>query len=198
MPAVNDILGPSDQGVKSPPTDAPSTELARLPWDQFGVILKAISPDDPTGHIANCGYTDEEGVCDCANVGRRLITALAEVIKAERADERERMMTPWHVLRRVAQTMPHNPEAVRWLRVQADGWEASGVVAAPASGATGAALDLRNAAASASAARACAWDEGARAVWEPLAAHAWSLDYYLEDNPYRPDPPASDAAGGWR
>lgn len=43
----------------------------------------------------------------------------------------ERMLTPWYVLRRVAQTMPHNPKAVEWLHIQADGWEASGMIATP-------------------------------------------------------------------
>lgn len=30
-----------------------------------------------------------------------------------------------------------------------------------------------------------AWDEGATSVWEPLAYHAYTLGFYLDDNPYR-------------
>lgn len=57
--------------------------------------------------------------------------ALDMVAAYEKDEPRPEMLTPWYVLRRVAQTMPHYPEAVRWLHVQADGWEASGVMAAP-------------------------------------------------------------------
>lgn len=34
-------------------------------------------------------------------------------------------------------------------------------------------------------AKAEAWDEGATEVWRSLAAHAWSLEFYTDDNPYR-------------
>ena len=30
-----------------------------------------------------------------------------------------------------------------------------------------------------------AWDGGARRVWESLADHAWTLEFYTDDNPYR-------------
>jgi hypothetical protein len=48
--------------------------------DLFTVVVKAVSPDDPTGHIPNCGYTDEHQVCDCAAFGGRLHDALVKVV----------------------------------------------------------------------------------------------------------------------
>jgi hypothetical protein len=35
------------------------------------------------------------------------------------------------------------------------------------------------------AAQAEAWDEGAIRVWQSLAEHAWTLEFYTDDNPYR-------------
>ena len=33
-------------------------------------------------------------------------------------------------------------------------------------------------------AKAEAWDEGVTRAWESLAAYAYTLDFYLDDNPY--------------
>lgn len=36
-------------------------------------------------------------------------------------------------------------------------------------------------------AKAEAWDEGAEAVWQQVAVNALSLEFYTDDNPYRPE-----------
>ncbi|HET6916614.1 MAG TPA: hypothetical protein VFH56_11045 [Acidimicrobiales bacterium] len=41
----------------------------------FAAIVKATTTD-PTGHLPNCGYTDESQVCGCAAWGARLHDAL--------------------------------------------------------------------------------------------------------------------------
>jgi hypothetical protein len=46
----------------------------------FADVLTAISPNDPTGHLPNCGYSDGYQICDCAAFGRRLHQALTETV----------------------------------------------------------------------------------------------------------------------
>lgn len=46
----------------------------------FNAVVRAASPDDPTGHLPNCGYTDEEQTCGCAAFGGRLWDAITECV----------------------------------------------------------------------------------------------------------------------
>lgn len=49
-------------------------------WRIHAAVVDALAPDDPTGHIPNCGYTYEVPECGCAAFGERLHAALSEVI----------------------------------------------------------------------------------------------------------------------
>ena len=51
-----------------------------------GIVLKAVSPDDSTGHLPNCGYTNEHQICDCAEMGERLFTGLSEYVAKSSKD----------------------------------------------------------------------------------------------------------------
>lgn len=44
------------------------------------IVLKAVSPNDSTGHLPKCGYTNETPDCGCADVGTRLFTGLSEYV----------------------------------------------------------------------------------------------------------------------
>lgn len=60
----------------------------------FAAIVDAISDGDPTGHIPDCGYTEERMICGCAALGGRLHAVLAARIERARAGEgalRERL-----------------------------------------------------------------------------------------------------------
>jgi hypothetical protein len=46
----------------------------------FEAVVKAAAPDDPTGHLPNCGYSDERPKCGCAEFGRRLHDAITGVV----------------------------------------------------------------------------------------------------------------------
>lgn len=43
-------------------------------------VIKAASPDDPTGHLPNCGYTAENEMCNCSDFGTRLREAIIEEV----------------------------------------------------------------------------------------------------------------------
>lgn len=46
----------------------------------FKASVKAVSPDDPTGHIPNCGYTNSSPTCGCSEFGVRLNQALVDEV----------------------------------------------------------------------------------------------------------------------
>jgi hypothetical protein len=56
---------------------APDAGLVR---SLFDAAVAAASPDDPTGHLPNCGYNDEDQTCGCAEYGKRLYAALAAAL----------------------------------------------------------------------------------------------------------------------
>lgn len=60
-----------------------STSIAQkiLINELFAVSVKAVSPNDPTGHIPNCGYTDELPACGCSEYGERLYQGLKDVVE---------------------------------------------------------------------------------------------------------------------
>lgn len=41
-------------------------------------VFKAIAPDDPTGHLPNCGYTEAKPNCICSSTGSRVMKALID------------------------------------------------------------------------------------------------------------------------
>ena len=63
------------------------TTYSDLPTDQkaevrrlVDLVLKAISPNDSTGHLPNCGYTNETPICGCGSMGNRLFNSLAKFV----------------------------------------------------------------------------------------------------------------------
>ena len=46
----------------------------------YGSVVEAINPDDPTGHVKNCGYTEERPDCDCFELGQRVMRALVNEV----------------------------------------------------------------------------------------------------------------------
>lgn len=59
-----------------------SSEKKMFAVDLFVAVIPVINPFDTTGHVVNCGYTDEHQTCDCAKMGERIAEAInKEVIK---------------------------------------------------------------------------------------------------------------------
>lgn len=50
----------------------------------YSAVVKAQSPDDPTGHIPNCGIdVDKHIICGCAAMGARIMQAIVDEVAAE-------------------------------------------------------------------------------------------------------------------
>ena len=46
----------------------------------FGAVIRATCPDDPCGHLPNCGYTNEHQTCGCSEWGKRLHDAITACV----------------------------------------------------------------------------------------------------------------------
>lgn len=46
----------------------------------FSAAINAVAPNDPTGHLPNCGYSDESPNCGCSAMGKRLHQAIVDEI----------------------------------------------------------------------------------------------------------------------
>lgn len=46
----------------------------------YTAVIKAVTPNDPSGHLPNCGYSDESPNCECSAMGYRVMQAIVDEI----------------------------------------------------------------------------------------------------------------------
>ncbi|QLQ11156.1 MAG: ead/Ea22-like family protein [Nocardioidaceae bacterium] len=65
--------------------DEARKRIERAPADAFGAVIKAVveTEGDPTGHLPNCGYTEDDPTCGCAAFGERLGSTLLAALCGE-------------------------------------------------------------------------------------------------------------------
>lgn len=56
---------------------APQQRLVRT---MYVKVMEGVNQDDPTGHMPNCGYTENKPSCDCFETGIRVRQAIIDTV----------------------------------------------------------------------------------------------------------------------